>query len=45
LFNPEHLIILARVQATFPTLRLTQLKDMLFKEFEKSPENPMNKKK
>ncbi|CAH0380890.1 unnamed protein product [Bemisia tabaci] len=33
---------MARIKAEHPTLRLSQLKQVLFKEWSKSPENPLN---
>ena len=33
---------LAILKEEFPTLRLSQLKQMIFKEWQKSPENPLN---
>ncbi|KAB0801188.1 hypothetical protein PPYR_05542 [Photinus pyralis] len=33
---------LALLKETHPTLRLSQLKQMVFKEWQKSPENPLN---
>lgn len=33
---------LARIKQENPSLRLSQLKELLRKEFNKSPENPMN---
>ncbi|XP_022902021.1 coiled-coil domain-containing protein 124-like [Onthophagus taurus] len=34
---------LAELKAENPSLRLSQLKQMIFKEWQKSPENPLNK--
>lgn len=35
---------LPRLKTENPSLRHTQLKQILFKEWQKSPENPMNQK-
>lgn len=34
---------LAELKAENPSLRLSQMKQMIFKEWQKSPENPLNK--
>jgi hypothetical protein len=36
---------LPRLKAQFPTLRQSQLQEMIFKEFQRSPDNPMNQAK
>lgn len=42
-YNAFEEIRLPQLKAENPSLRLSQLKQMLFDEWKKSPENPMNK--